>query len=175
MWEEAVMHWMDGIGSPMLDSIMSAITGIATHAIVWFAICFLMLFGRRSRRYVVPVVISIVLAYVISDFILKPCIDRVRPFEELGLEIIVSAPVTSSFPSGHTASSFAAAVALWFYDRRLGIPAVTLAALVAVSRVYLLVHWPTDVIAGAILGIVCAVAVHIIWSRMVPEDAQERC
>lgn len=167
MWEDAVVGWVDGIDSPLLDGLMLAVTHLSSHALIWVVICIPMLFSKRSRRYVPVVLMSILLAYVVSDLLMKPVVDRVRPFEELDLTIMVAAPTTSSFPSGHTASSFAAAVSLWFYDRRVGAVALMFAIMVGMSRVYLLVHWPTDVIVGALLGSVCAIAVWRMCRRSV--------
>ena len=87
------------------------------------------------------------------NMILKPLIGRVRPFAVNPLvELLVAAPLDASFPSGHTAVSFAAVFALKASGSPLWKPALVLASVIAFSRLYLYVHWPTDVLAGMLLG-----------------------
>ena len=90
----------------------------------------------------------------LCNVILKPLAARPRPFEvNMGVRLLIEAPKDFSFPSGHTGASFAAAAALFFVGSRGWIPAAVLAALIGFSRLYLYVHYPTDVLAGALLGI----------------------
>jgi membrane-associated phospholipid phosphatase len=108
--------------------------------------------GRRLPVSGLVILASIGLASLVTG-ILKELVDRLRP--PLGmsdLNALVSLPSSASFPSGHAATSFAAAVALSVLVPRLRVPALILAALVAISRVYLGVHFWVDVLAGAALG-----------------------
>ena len=90
------------------------------------------------------------------QLLLKPIIARPRPFTfRPELTLLVKAPRDFSFPSGHTAASFAAASALLFSKAKGWIPAMVLAALIALSRLYLYVHYPTDVLAGVVVGVLC--------------------
>lgn len=98
--------------------------------------------------------ISLLIESLCCDILLKPLIARTRPFDVNGaIQLLISRPAGFSFPSGHTGASFAAASALYFSKNRLWIPGVILAALIAVSRLYLYVHYPTDVLTGVLLGI----------------------
>ena len=111
--------------------------------------------------------IALILVLLICNLTLKPIIARPRPFmlrEEI--ELIISAPSGFSFPSGHTASSFAAAVGLFIYHKKLGIAALIWAFLIAFSRLYMYVHYPTDVLAGMVIGILCAVVAMIIVNKV---------
>ena len=91
---------------------------------------------------------------VAGDCILKPLFARPRPCDvNTAITILVKRPHGHSFPSGHTASAFAAAFALWLQNRKLGVPALVLAAFIAFTRLYLYVHFPTDVLGGLVLGI----------------------
>lgn len=161
MWEESIILWFNSIGSDILDRVMLSVTHMATAGIIWICLAIILFcVSKQYRKVALFMVVSLILAYFITDLIIKPMVCRIRPFEELGLEILVQKPTTSSFPSGHTASSFAAAAYIYFINRRYGTILLTFATIVGISRIYLLVHWPTDVIAGAIVGVVCAYAVY---------------
>ena len=97
---------------------------------------------------------ALVLYLVAGDCILKPLFARPRPCDvNTAITILVKRPHGHSFPSGHTASAFAAAFALWLQNRKLGVPALVLAAFIAFTRLYLYVHFPTDVLGGLVLGL----------------------
>lgn len=168
MWELGVLEWFDSLHGIILDQLMVGISYSATSGLIWSVLGFLMTCSRRWRRCGVSVIVSVALAYVVVDAILKPLVCRDRPFAVEDFDLLVPAPDTWSFPSGHTASAFAGAVAIMIHDRRWGSFALAYAILVGVSRLYLCVHWPTDVLAGAIVG--AAVAVLAIWfmSHWVP-------
>lgn len=168
MSEMGVLEWIQGISSPGMDTAMLGVTYSATSAVLWLVLAFLLTCSRRYRKMGVAVIVSVLVAYVVVDVVMKPLIDRPRPFEFADVALLVDAPTTSSFPSGHTASSFAAATAILVYDRRAGAVAVLYAALVGFSRLYLFVHWPTDVLAGAAVGIVVALLAIRFMDRWVP-------
>ena len=93
---------------------------------------------------------------LLCNLILKPLVARIRPYDvNTAVQLLVSKPVDYSFPSGHTAASFASVVALFMAgERKLWKPALVLAVLIAFSRLYLYVHYPTDVLGGLILGLI---------------------
>lgn len=167
MGELAVLEWLQG-AAPALDGLMEAVSLLATYSAVWLILAFVLTCTKDYRRAGVAIIVSVAAAYIVSDLILKPLVDRARPYEVADFELIVAAATTSSFPSGHVASSFAAATALFIYNKKAGAAAAAFACLVGVSRMYLYLHWPTDVLAGAIIGI--AVAVLCVWfmSRYIP-------
>lgn len=168
MWELSVLEWFDSIHGSVLDPIMVGITYSATSGLIWFVMGFLMTCSQKWRRCGVSVIVAVILAYIVVDVALKPLVCRERPFDVSDFDLLIAAPDTWSFPSGHTASAFAGATAILIHNRRWGVVAMVYAVLVGVSRLYLCVHWPTDVIAGAIIGI--AVAVIAVWfmSRWIP-------
>ena len=93
-------------------------------------------------------------------------VDRLRPCQiDETVSLIVKIPFNNSFPSGHTLNGITAAVTLMFIDKRMGIPAIVLAVLIAFSRMYNFMHFPTDVLAGAVLGLVSAVLVNFLFKR----------
>lgn len=98
--------------------------------------------------------VALVLYMAAGHFFLKPLFARPRPCDiNTSITMLVARPHGHSFPSGHTASGVAAAYALWLQNRKLGAPALVLAAFIAFTRLYLYVHFPTDVLGGAVLGI----------------------
>lgn len=148
----------ENIANPVLDVIMKIITTSGDAGIIWIVAAVLCLIFKKTRKAGMCMAIALILVLLISNLTLKPLIARPRPFilrEEI--ELIISAPSGFSFPSGHTASSFAAATGLFIYHKRLGIAALIWAFLIAFSRLYMYVHYPTDVMAGMLVGILCAV------------------
>ena len=158
MGESGIVEWFSGIHGTPLDILFEGLSYSATAGIIWLVLGALIIWkGRRTEG--ASMMLSVVLALCICDLVLKPIIDRGRPFDELDLDVLMSLQTTSSFPSGHTASAFAGAVSLLMIDRRWGIAALAYAAFVALSRVYVCAHWPTDVVAGAVLGAAMAAIV----------------
>lgn len=151
MEELDILLWIQG-ASPWMNEPMQAVSAISAHAACWILIAALMLLSRRSCRAGASVLLSLVLVLLVVDMAIKPLIDRDRPYETYGFDLIVGAATTSSFPSGHTAYAFASATCIASWDRRWGIPAFVLALVIAYSRLYLFMHWPTDVLAGALIG-----------------------
>lgn len=138
-----------------LDFLMPLITLFGEGGVFWIAAALILLFTKKYRKTGVAMGVALALGFVIGNLTLKPLIARVRPYDMPGVEVelLVSRLGDKSFPSGHTLACFEAATVLFIHDKLLGIPAVVIAVLVALSRLYLYVHYPTDVLAGALLGI----------------------
>ena len=154
--ELAILDWIQlHLRCGFLDWLMPFVSGLSNHGEVWIVFAALLLLIRRA--YGLSAAGALALDLIACNMILKPLIGRIRPFAfRPELPLLVSPPGDASFPSGHTAASFASAFALYFGgDRHLWKPALALAALIAFSRLYLYVHYPTDVLGGAVLGILC--------------------
>ena len=152
--ELAILDWMQThLRCGALDAFFPWFTSLANHGEVWIALAVLLLFWKKTRQTGLSVGAGLVLDYAVCNLTLKPLIGRIRPFVvNTAVELLVAAPTDASFPSGHTAVSFAAAGALYGAGSPLWKPAAVAAALMAVSRLYLYVHWPTDILGGALLG-----------------------
>jgi len=139
--------------TPWLDPLMWALTVAGVLGLIWICIAGVMAaWAPRLRPAAWQVVVAVVLAQVVVDGVLKPAFARARPFTTSDtVRVIAYRSTTHSFPSGHATSSFAAATVLAFAVRRRW-PAFTLATLVAFSRIYVGVHYPLDVVSGALLG-----------------------
>ena len=155
-----ILDWiLTNIRSPLGDKIMPLITALGDAGIFWIALTALLLCFPKYRKAGIAMGASLLMGLLICNLTLKPLVARIRPYdyqlEHFGTTIylLVSAPHDYSFPSGHTAASFEAATALFLYNRKLGIPALILAGLIAFSRLYLYVHYPTDVLFSIALGI----------------------
>ena len=141
-----------------LDGFCALLSVAFEGGIGWFVIIALLLCFRKTRAAGAVMLVSVVLAFLTGELFMKNIICRVRPCnQDLSVVLAVKRPTSYSFPSGHTGSSFAAAVSLWLCHKKLGAAALTLATIIGLSRLCLFVHFPTDVLAGALLGTLCGV------------------
>ena len=153
-FEFAFLDWLQQFHNPVLDALAVFLNYAGERGEIWIAFTLLLLLFRRTRKAGCAMATALVLYLVAGDCILKPLFARPRPCDvNTAITILVKRPHGHSFPSGHTASAFAAAFALWLQNRKLGVPALVLAAFIAFTRLYLYVHFPTDVLGGLVLGI----------------------
>ena len=153
-FEFAFLDWLQQFHNPVLDALAVFLNYAGEHGEIWIAFTLILLLCRRTRKAGLAMAIALVSYLVAGDFILKPLFARPRPCDvNTAVTILVKRPHGHSFPSGHTASAFAAAFALWRQDRKLGSPALILAAFIAFTRLYLYVHFPTDILGGVVLGL----------------------
>ena len=146
------------LACPFLDAVMPLITSLANGGIIWIIAAVLLLIFKKSRKTGFSVALALITGLIIGNLILKNLVGRIRPYEfNEGVEILVARLSDYSFPSGHTLASFEAATVLLIRDKRLGVPALVLAVAIAFSRLYLYVHYPTDVLAGIILGVLIGI------------------
>ena len=156
-----ILRWIaEHIWCGFLDVVMPIVTLLGDAGIFWIAIAVVLLFFKKTRR--VGMGAALILGLLVCNVTLKPLCGRIRPYdyelEHFGITIklLIEAQHDFSFPSGHTIASFEAATVLWIHNKKVGVPALVLASLIAFSRLYLYVHYPTDVIASVILGIAFA-------------------
>jgi undecaprenyl-diphosphatase len=161
-WDTAARIWLTTDHHPIADVIMVGLSVIGRGGAVWIAIALVLIVLERARtRGAIVVFAALALAFVMTDLVVKPLVARARPFEgAVAIRVIDRRPLTYSFPSGHAASAIAGAVTLsriWPAGR---LALWSLATLVALSRIYVGVHYPLDVLGGAVLGLACAWAAH---------------
>jgi undecaprenyl-diphosphatase len=160
--DETLFRAVNHGGGSLVDALAVMVSttwfGVVAGAVAVVAI---LAIARGRRR--AALLLAFALALVASDFVgshaLKPLIGRMRPCFALPVGTfrwLAPASDVGSLPSLHSANFFAMAVVTWCVDRRVGIAALVIATLVALSRVYVGVHWPTDVLAGAVWGVLCA-------------------
>ena len=163
-FEFAVLDWIQAnLRSPIMDLLMTAITTLGNHGLVWFILAGILLLTPKHRKAGVAVLAGLALEVVCCNLVLKPLVGRIRPCDvNPAVQLLVARPDDFSFPSGHTGASFAAVSALYFSRSRLWMPSLILAVLIAFSRLYLYVHYPTDILAGALLGIMTGWAGNLV-------------
>ena len=161
-----ILDWIQAnLQSPFMDFIMPWITLLGDAGIFWIACSLIMMFIPKYRKIGFSMAAALLMGVVLCNMIMKPGFARIRPYDYqlqfpgrtwesllIGGKLLVDTPHDFSFPSGHTIASFEACIAILVRNKKLGIPATVLAVLIAFSRMYLYVHYPTDVIASVILG-----------------------
>ena len=163
----------DNIRCAFLDFIMPIITLLGDAGIVWIITALVMMFTKKFRRTGVVMAIGLTLGLLIGNLLLKNLIARERPcwLDETVL-MLVKVPKDFSFPSGHTLASVISATVLVFSDRRFAFAAIPLAVLIAFSRLYLFVHFPSDVFCGALLGLAIGVFAWFIGGKVYDSAAK---
>ena len=153
-FEFTILDALQALRCPVLDALAVFFDAAGAHGERWIAFTAVLLAFRRTRKAGFAMALALCLYMVSGHFILKPLFARPRPCDiRPEMLTLVARPHGWSFPSGHTASGFAAAFALWFQNRRLGVPALVLAAFIGFTRLYLYVHFPTDILGGIALGL----------------------
>ncbi len=154
-----ILDWIaEHLWCPFLDAIMPMITHLGDGGIVWIVLALVLLCIPQWRRTGIAMAAALLMGLLVCNLWLKPMIGRLRPFEyQLQcygrvIALLIEAPKDFSFPSGHTIAAFEAATVLLLRNRKMGLGALVIAALIAFSRLYLYVHFPTDVIASVVLG-----------------------
>ena len=155
-----ILDWIaQHLWCPFLDAVMPVVTKLGNGGIFWIAVSVVLMLIPKYRKAGFSMGAALLMGLLLCNLTLKPLVARIRPYdyqlEHFGkvIPLLISTPHDFSFPSGHTIASFEAATALLLHNKKLGIPAMVLAALVAFSRLYLYVHYPTDVIASILLGV----------------------
>ena len=153
-----ILDWIQAnLQSGFMDVFMPFITKFGDHGLFWMIVAAILFIIPKTRKTGLGMAIAMMIGLLICNVTLKPLVGRIRPYDlqaELGItiQLLGERMHDFSFPSGHTIASFEAAVVLLKNSKKMGIPAMILAVLIAFSRLYLYVHYPTDVIVSVILG-----------------------
>ena len=184
MGEIEVLKWVHGVfhSQGWLNYIMEAITYIGEFGLAVCVTAFILLVIKKTRKAGFEMTLAILFNVLLVNVILKYSVNRARPWTEYEEfisfyeQFSIRRPTDSSFPSGHTAICFCGAVALLFSYKEKAVPAIVVAFLVALSRIYLCLHYPTDVLGGMLIGSACGVAGHYagqgilrLWRKKFPK------
>jgi undecaprenyl-diphosphatase len=155
-----ILDWIaENIHCAFLDTVMPLITMLGDAGIFWIALSVLFLLIPKYRKIGLGMGAALLMGVLVCNVTMKPLFARIRPYDyqlehfDRTIQLLVATPHDFSFPSGHTLASFEAATVLLINNRKLGVPAMILAVLIAFSRLYLYVHYPTDVIFSVFMGI----------------------
>lgn len=152
------------VRNPILDPIVIFITSLGDKGFIWIVGTIILLIPEKTRKIGWMSALALLGSLMLNNNLIKNLVARPRPFTVLSdLSILIPRPGEFSFPSGHTSSSFAAAVVFYRHlPKKIGIPALVLAGLIGFSRLYVGVHYPTDVLAGAVMGVLLSYLAEIM-------------
>lgn len=154
--ELSILDWIQTLHTPFLDKIMVFITRFGDAGIIWIVLSIVLLLIPKTRKSGAVMVVALVVDVLLCNIVLKNLVARTRPYDVYtGVHLLVAKLHDYSFPSGHTAASFASVTALYLAgEKKLWKFALVLACLIAISRLYLYVHYPTDVLGGILFGVI---------------------
>ena len=157
--EIEILDAIQKLRTPLGDVLMPFFSALGNAGLIWIVVAAVFALIPRTRRLGFTLGLAMVFDLILCNIILKPVVARTRPFDvNTAVELIIARPKDYSFPSGHTAAAFAVVAALLVCKSRLWIPAGVLAVLIAFSRLYLYVHYPTDILGGILVGFVSGAA-----------------
>ena len=152
--ELQILHMIQGWHQEWLDAVMIFFSTLGNGGFMWIVAGVVLLVFPRTRKCGMHVLLSMAVTYLLGNLLLKNLIARLRPFVvDTSVNLLIPYPSEYSFPSGHTSNGFAAAVSIYMCYRKTGMAALLVAGIIAFSRMYLFVHYPTDILGGILLGI----------------------
>lgn len=139
-----------------LDVTMVWISRLGNHGFFFILVGIVLLFFPKNdwRKWGVILLVALAINAILCNVVLKPLVARIRPYDVLGLQLLIPKPTDFSFPSGHTSAAVTMAGVFCRKERRLGILASIFAVIMAFSRLYLSVHYPTDILGGIFVGLI---------------------
>lgn len=165
--EMGILDFFYGLhGFAPLDGLMLLVSRLGNGGMLFIAASLLMLCIRRTRRLGGVCATALALDALLVNGVIKPLAARARPFADGAFALLLPAPTDFSFPSGHTAAAFAFAFALAPAGKRWQGAAIAFACVMGLSRLYLTVHFPTDVLFGALFGALCGKAALFLWKKV---------
>ena len=171
--ELQILHAIQGIHQDWLTPVMKFFTTIGEHGLVWIVIAIVLACIPKTRKCGLTMMIAMAVTYLVGNLFLKNVIARPRPCAvDTSVTLKIPFPSEYSFPSGHSSNGFAGAVTIFCYYRKAGILSLVMAALIAFSRLYFFVHYPTDILGGIVLGTLDALlAVYLVKRLEAGADA----
>lgn len=178
--EIQILHWFETLHNPITNPIFYVITTLGNAGWFWIVLAVLMLtvLPKKYKKVGLTMAIALILSLIFCNGIMKHLWARPRAFWVVGQNFVVGNEFENlygifnsihdySFPSGHSSASFAAAVSIFMWRKKEGSAALVLAALIAFSRLYFTVHYPTDVLVGTITGALYGVAAYFIVKALI--------
>lgn len=150
-----ILDFLQTLHHPLTDALMKGASFLGNGGSLWIILTIVLLCIPKTRTAGIVMAVSLCADALLCNVLLKPAVARIRPYDvNTAVSLLIKAPSDYSFPSGHTAASFAAVSALYFTgQKRLGTIFLIFAVVIAFSRMYLYVHYPTDILGGIVIGI----------------------
>jgi len=159
-----------------LDMMMPMVSALGNNGFIWGILALVLLWKKEHRKTGWGILAVLVIGFIICNLGIKPMVARIRPFEfNSAIKLLVTAPLDYSFPSGHTWASFAAVTVLFLHRLKGRYMALAFAMLMAFSRLYLYVHYPTDVLAGILIGIGLGVMTVYLGNKIMAGAKSDLC
>ena len=155
--ELMILDWIQSLRNPLLDTVMLFFTRLGDVGFIWIILSLILLIKGKTRQIGIMMFIALCLNVFLCNGILKHLFARVRPCDiNTSIQLLVPRPTDYSFPSGHTSASFTVVAVLYFMkSKKLFKASLILALLIAFSRMYLYVHYPSDILGGIVVGMIC--------------------
>lgn len=174
-FDSVVLDWFQSIQNDILTGIFEVITTLGEAGMIWIVLGLLLLISRKTRWIGITVLTALLFTLLVGNLTLKPLVARPRPcWRHPEIPLLIANPTDFSFPSGHSMSSFAAAAAIWMWNRWAGAAALAGAAIMACTRLYFYVHYPTDILAGLLIGILLGVLAYELVKRVMRRWEEKR-
>lgn len=165
----SILYWIqDNLRNSFMDFVMPLFSNLQDGGLIWISIAVVMLFFKRTRYCGIAVLFAMGIDTLITEYGIKNIVCRVRPCNLVDdVNMLVKKPTSYSFPSNHSASAFAGAVAVMLTIKKKAwtIPAFVFSGIISFSRMYVFVHFPSDVFAGILLGSTIAVLVCYLMKK----------
>lgn len=170
-----VLHWIrDTLQCGAMDFLMPRITALGNGGAIWIAAAAAMTISKKYRKYGITMLAALAAGLLVGNVCLKHWVARSRPCWLESVPLLIPNPTDYSFPSGHTLSSVIGAFVLTAANRKFGLPAISLAALIGFSRLYLYVHFPSDVLASVAIGmLIGSAAIHLLRRTKPPRKGAQ--
>lgn len=159
----------------LLDKFMIAVTFLTDGGLIWIALALTLVIIKKTRKFGVVLLVVLIFSSIMGEVVLKHIIQRPRPYADYpNIKLLINESSKYSFPSGHTTVSFAAAYVLSKSFKKLSLLFYSFAAIVGYSRIYLFMHYPTDVLGGVVLGLFCGTAIMWVSGKMINSSSKNQ-
>lgn len=177
-FEASIILWIqENLRGPIGNVFWQFITHLGDEGILWIVMGIVLLCFKKTRPIGFTVLLSLLFDFLIINVALKGLVARPRPYvvNELIKPLVGGVSPYRSFPSGHSGGSFSAMLALYrWVPKKIGVPAIILASLVALSRLYVGVHYPTDIIGGFVIGLACSALAYFIVKKVMKKKGEKK-
>lgn len=162
-----LLYIKDNMHGPIMDKVMVISTYLGNRGLIWIVIIVSLMISKKYRKIGFIALLALILSTILGEGILKHLVKRIRPSANIPAgNLLIAKPLSYSFPSGHATSSFSVAGVLAKYFKKYAIEFFSLASLISFSRLYLYVHYPTDVLAGIVLGLICSGIIIYVFDKV---------